>query len=337
MYLFINKIRVCSFAKSTLSFVLLLVSFTGVVNAQNIYDEQESIVVVEIESRSINSSWTQGTSVLDGDTLTYFTAKANSLSNPAVGTLNYRIQINNPGTYRFQWHSKVGVGTSATDSNDDWLKILADDFYAKKNADKPQASAAGHIVHPNPTSSNKKEEEGYPNGNSKNGWFKVYSTGSAGTQPWKWKTFTSDSDPHAIYADFDSIGIYTVQISGRSAGHFLDRFVMYDESLYTESSATSLTREANPLVDNEPAALLDQDKSAIKIYPNPVTSFLNISSDKKIESYDIYSLSGKVVLSGVVCDAVNTIDVMPLDAGLCFLDCSFKDGQRQLIRFVKSE
>ena len=87
------------------------------------------------------TGWTEETSVTGytGDSYFRWTGGDN-FNSPGSGTLTYKIKINTPGTYRFQWRNKVGHGTNSTEANDSWLKIPdADDFYGVQGSD---------IVHP---------------------------------------------------------------------------------------------------------------------------------------------------------------------------------------------
>ena len=140
------------------------------------------------------------------------------LNNPGRGTLVYPIQINNPGEYRFCWRSQVGNGTSPTDHNDTWLKIDADAFFGRKGN--------GNAVCPKGYDPEENDCVGsVPNGSGSNGWFKIYSSG---TTDWTFSTRTSDNDAHNIFARFDSAGVYTIQLSGRSSFHLVDRLTLAD-------------------------------------------------------------------------------------------------------------
>jgi len=148
----------------------------------------------------------------------------NWFETPGNGVLNVPITINTPGTYRLQWRNRVGSGQNATEHNDTWLKFPdADDFFGQK---------AGSTIYP--TGSGKTPN---PNGASAAGWFKVFAVGALN---WSWSTATSDGDGHGIYAQFDNPGVYTMQISGRSQFHQIDRIVM------------SLPGVANPTNINNP-------------------------------------------------------------------------------------
>lgn len=186
--------------------------------------EKDGMIVAEIESAPIAGSWQKRTDVAGYTGVGFYAWNgSNQYNNPGNGLLEYKIQVNTPGVYRFQWRSKVGIGNNSTEHNDSWLKIPdADDFYGEKGS---------HIVRPKGVCTND-----CPKGTSKDGWFKIYSSG---TTDWTWSTRTSDHDAHNIYARFDKAGVYTVQISGRSEGHFLDRFVLYHNSIST-SKATNI-------------------------------------------------------------------------------------------------
>ena len=64
-----------------------------------------------------------------------------------------------------------------------------------------------------------------PAGSSKDGWFKIYRGGS--DLSFKWQSSTSDNDGHDIYVEFDTAGVYTMEISARSSGHAIDQFVLF--------------------------------------------------------------------------------------------------------------
>ncbi len=209
----------------TICFLLWLLIPT---EAQHFYMEDSSLVVVEVESTAY-AGWNSSEASVGVHDIDYLYGTKDYFSNPGNQLLSYQIKINNPGTYRFIWHNKVGKGTDYTEHNDDWLSIPgAADFYGEKN---------GHVVHPHGICTND-----CPNGAGSGGWFKVYSNG---TDNWTWRAKTSDNDAHDIYARFDTVGIYTIQISSRSAYHFLNRFVLFKESVYTEAEVSDLSLKAS--------------------------------------------------------------------------------------------
>ena len=131
-------------------------------------------------------------------------------SNPGVGTINAKIKITKTGTYRFQWRNAVGEGTNTTEFNDSWLKFPdASDFYGQKGND------VNSRVYPKGSG-----KTPLPEGAGSNGWFKIYT---GGTTNWNWNSNTSDNDAHQVYVVFNTPGTYTMQISGRSDKHAIDR------------------------------------------------------------------------------------------------------------------
>ena len=152
--------------------------------------------------------------------------------------------INNPGIYRFQWRNIIGEGDSPTEANDSWLKIASNNFFGEKISDAQGETPVGHIVCPNGRDASNRCEGERPEGSTRDGWFKAYRNGGP-VDAWVWRVFTSDFDPHAIFAEFDNAGEYNILVSGRSFGHGIDRLVMYRsgnaDNNIEESEATSLT------------------------------------------------------------------------------------------------
>lgn len=174
-------------------------------------EEENGMVVVEAESLNIASGWVSKSSVNGYSGSGYIDWQgADSFNVPGKGTISAKIKINTPGTYLFQWRNKVGEGTNTTERNDSWLRFPdADDFFGKRGSSVVYPKGSGKS--PN------------PKGASSDGWFKVFL---GGTTNWTWASSTSDHDAHKIYVKFDSAGIYTMQISGRSKHHLIDRIVL---------------------------------------------------------------------------------------------------------------
>ncbi len=201
---------------------------TGCAGAK--FEEQNGIVVIEVESQPGDNGWLEENTLNEFTGFSYYIWNGgNNFNSPGNGLLEYEVKINTPGTYRFQWHSKITHGTDPTESNDSWLRIPgADDFFAK-NGNSIKYPKGGKFV----------QSDVVVNGSSSGGWMKVYSSG---TTSWTWSTRTSDNDAHQIYATFNNPGVYTIQVSGRSNNHALDRMVLYLEGDYTQAEATSKDR-----------------------------------------------------------------------------------------------
>ncbi|MEM1001621.1 MAG: hypothetical protein AAGH46_03110, partial [Bacteroidota bacterium] len=176
------------------------------------YEERDNLVIIEIENLDFSGTdWSLRTDVSGYTGSGYLSWDGNNNYNsPGIGTVTTTIRINNPGTYRFRWRSKVGTGNNSTEHNDSWLRFPdADNFYGERNGNRVYPNGSGQS--PN------------PNGASSNGWFKIYLSGST---DWTWSTNTSDHDAHQIYVQFDTVGNYTMEISGRSSNHLIDRITL---------------------------------------------------------------------------------------------------------------
>jgi hypothetical protein len=133
---------------------LLLV--TSLIFAQNTFGETNGILVFEAEDMALSGSWKKQSSVTGYSGSGYINwTGADQFNDPGVGTITSKIKINTPGTYKFEWITKIGQGDSNTDFNDSWLKFTdADDFYAKDAVgNKPIVYPHGSSKTANPPSS----------------------------------------------------------------------------------------------------------------------------------------------------------------------------------------
>lgn len=205
--------------------------------------EENGLVVIEMESAdNIPNNWetsdTYSTTFspnvnnpanATGDDFIIWQA-GQSLGTPGNGLITYQVQINTPGTYRFQWRNQVGNGTNTTEHNDTWLKIEADAFYGLQSGTN-FVCPKGYDPQTNDCTGD------VPEGAGSNGWFKIYSSGA---NNWSWVSNTSDSDAHQIYARFDEAGTYNILVSARSSSHAIDRMVLYTDD-YTTAQATNIS------------------------------------------------------------------------------------------------
>ncbi len=178
------------------------------------YKENDGIVSVEFETVEGDLEWERGNTLDAFDGTGYLRwNKEDNFNMPGVGTLVYKLNISTPGTYQFVWRSRISEGDSQSEGNDSWLRFSdASDFFGQRE---------GSIVFPKGL-----DKTPNPEGSSSDGWFKVYMNRVG---EWFWRSNTSDNDPHNIFVKFDTPGIYTMEVSGRSKFHALDRFVLFIE------------------------------------------------------------------------------------------------------------
>ncbi|MEM8999086.1 MAG: hypothetical protein AAGB24_02395 [Bacteroidota bacterium] len=196
-----------------------------------VFNEQDGLVNVEFETAAFSGDWIPASSEsgFSGAGYMVWTGEQ-SLGQPGNGLTTYLINITTSGTYRFLWRSAVTIGDNGTEHNDTWLRFNdADDFFGQKGDNS--------FVYPNGSGKTPN-----PEGASKDGWFKIYRSGN--DLGFKWQARTSDNDAHDIYVTFDAPGTYTMEISARSSGHAIDRFVLFHSDMMTAGEATD---DANAL------------------------------------------------------------------------------------------
>ena len=211
------------------------------------FDEENGLVVIEMESLTFDTNWILE-STQSGFTGTgYLNNQTDSFGLPGIGTITASVNITNPGLYRFQWHNRIGIidpMNPSTEHNDAWLRFPdASDFFSAEDTagtqdiKYPKGSGKTPVV----------------NGAGSDGWFKVY-TNNLG---WTWATQTSDNELQYVFVQFDNPGIYTMEISSRSAGHLIDRATLHRVSdNYTEGQLFSAPESQNSggtgAADNSP-------------------------------------------------------------------------------------
>ncbi|WP_282164604.1 hypothetical protein [Cellulophaga baltica] len=194
--------------------------------AKYVFNENGGLLRVEFEDAVFDSDWKlknddaatsgEGYMVWEGD---------QSLGTPGMGLATYALQVTVPGTYRFVWKSAVKTGDSGSDHNDTWLRFNdASDFFAQKGESIVYPADSGKT--PN------------PEGATKDGWFKIYRSGS--NLDFKWQSSTFDNNAHDIFVTFSAAGTYTMEISARSSGHAIDEFVLFTDAI-SLADATSDT------------------------------------------------------------------------------------------------
>lgn len=200
-----------------------------------IFNEKDGLVTIEFEDATFSGDWKLKS---DGDSFTgkgYMVWEGTQhLSDPGTGMATYKIKIENTGTYQFIWKSAVKTGNNGTDHNDSWVRFNdATNFYAQKGDSRVYPKDVGKI--PNPA------------GASKDGWFKIYRSGS--NLDFKWQSSTFDNNGHDVFVSFESPGIYTMEISARSSGHGIDKFVLFNTAV-TKAAAIVDTNALSAITCN---------------------------------------------------------------------------------------
>lgn len=179
------------------------------------------VVEVEMESVQPVGDWKKKADIPDFSRDAYFVWEGpdqfwkGEANIGKVGKLTFKVNIPKAGVYQFQWRSYIAKKDPEkpnTEHNDSWLKILADDFYAVRDASTVYPKGSGKA--PNPA------------GENGNGFFKIYMNTN---DMWTWTSGTFDNNFHQIYARFDEAKEYTIEIAPRSAFHAIDKFKLTEQ------------------------------------------------------------------------------------------------------------
>ena len=274
-----------------------------------VFEEQNGLVVIEMESAETYHSWNLQSSIAGYTDSGYLHYEGNNyFGNPGNSLLTFKVYIHKTGQYRFQWHSRIAKGNDGTEHNDSWLRFPdASDFYATKGNHTVYPGGSGKT--PNPV------------GSSSDNWFKVYQNT---LNNWSWNASTSDHDPHDIFVDFDTPGMYTIEISGRSNGHAINRFVLYHKASVGSNVALSLNEPESPRY----VVSLEDDIQIkdLKIAPNPATNIAQVilsGMSGETFNYQLIDASGKVIRKAshliTLQEEKLELQISGLPAGMYFL------------------
>ncbi len=128
-----------------------------------------------------------------------------------------------PGKYQVQIWNKGGDPSDVSKENDSWIRGYPD-FYAQKgNGEKV------YETDKNDTS---------------NGFIKFYSN----TGDWTLQTSAIDNDPHQIFIEIETAGIYVFKLGGRSKNHSVGRIFLRN----TETDPSILDKYTPDYVSGDP-------------------------------------------------------------------------------------
>ncbi len=300
----------------------------------DIHEEVDGLLVAEMESANLIEDWNLKTSGIDftGNGAIYWDG-SQSLQNPGNGVMTYNIKINTPGTYRFEWRVAVGKGNKTSDHNDTWLKIDADDFYGLQG---------NHRVRPRGRCETDPDAD-CPRGATKDGFFKIYG---GKINEFQWKTYTSDSDAHRIYADFNKPGIYQITISARSSYHIIDRMVLFNDQVSRSKAIDPNTPVTRPCSNSNLAELpttpaaptnFAQSTSTItalpelNLYPNPtrgdITVEINVDTPGRLR---VIGTDGRTYYETDQFDYETILPTNRLPQGLYLVE--WTNGQDRIVK-----
>ncbi len=238
--------------------------------------EKDKRVIIEAENLNISgTSWVKKSDKSGSTGSGYISWEgANNFAKPSDEKLTATIEIRNPGKYRFQWRNTFGKGNNTTEHNDSWLRFPdASDFYAEQGASKVYPIGSGKT--PNASK-----------GGGADGWFKVWL---ASDTNWSWYSRTWDANSHPIYVEFDKPGVYTIEISGRSQYHLLDRIILYQEGVDAQNirlGETACSTPPPPPAPPVPAPTPEPEPTPEPTNTKPIVAFISPTNGTKYELGD---------------------------------------------------
>jgi PKD repeat protein len=75
--------------------------------------------------------------------------------------------------------------------------------------------------------------------------------------------------------------------------------------------------------------------SSVRVYPNPATDVINVSSDQNISEYSIYNQANEIKLSGLPNTNHISVDISSILTGMYHIQTTLEDGTSSTYRFYK--
>ena len=195
------------YLNNNLSVLLLafIVTFPSLTSFAQTALESDGLVVIEAESQDSGLRFDFGDTITGFKGTGYLRGNINSFNTGGLGTITYPFRINQSGNYQFAYRSRIGAGTSNTDNNDTFFRLV---------------DSAGNPVAP------------VPNQNvvTSGSWYKVYMNTTSG---WSHQASNKDNDPHSLSWVLESGKEYAIEMSVRSRDHLVDRVILWNQSLHS--------------------------------------------------------------------------------------------------------
>ncbi|HPS72218.1 MAG TPA: FG-GAP-like repeat-containing protein [Bacteroidales bacterium] len=100
-------------------------------------------------------------------------------------------------------------------------------------------------------------------------------------------------------------------------------FIGFNPNTYTPLNSTKSADQPLSYLDNSSKII---NNIEAEIYPNPVLSELNLTSNSVIKYIQIYNISGSLVFSKILNNEIGTFNISHLDNGLYLINLYFENG-----------
>jgi rhamnogalacturonyl hydrolase YesR len=196
--------------KLLIASLLPLLGLCSITGAQTSY-EQDGLVVMEAESQDPGARFDLESSVPGFKGSGYFRGNLDIFNLGGFSKVTYPFIINDGGTYQFAFRSRIGHGTSNTEANDSFIRLVDGD---------------GNPVQPVPNQ----------NVTTSGSWYKVYMNVNGS---WSHQSSNKDNDPHSLSWVLESGKEYALELSVRSKDHLVDRLILWDTARHNLANTTT--------------------------------------------------------------------------------------------------
>lgn len=176
-----------------------------------IHYEAGGLVVIEAESQPAGSRFTIENSEPNFKGTGYLRANLDLFNLPGISTIAYPFEISAGGTYQFAFRSKIGHGTSTTEANDSFIRLVDADGIPVQPVANQNVATSGS-------------------------WYKVYTNVNGA---WSHHASNKDHDPHALAWDLQAGRQYAIELSARSKDHLVDRLILWDIARHNLANTTT--------------------------------------------------------------------------------------------------
>lgn len=164
----------------------------------------------------------------------------------------------------------------------------------------------------------------YPDSIVEHNWFAENTCTGDGPLDYLWHwgdgaTSTGSNPSHTYSAP----GYYNICVEITAANGCTDSYC--DSSVYIFKTGTEMI---SVTVIGGPTGIEENEIAQLNIYPNPATDILTIETQTAKGIYQLFDITGKILLQGTVASPKFTLDISSLSSGVYFI--SVTDGQRQV-------
>lgn len=166
---------------------------------------------------------------------------------------------------------------------------------------------------------------------------------ASNTMSWKMMPLTgADWSAHGHHADDHNANLVSkLTYSDLLGWNFENVWEWRTEGTHSYPVLAGLNNQKDPASDDfylgqTGIEIVDTDRAALSVYPNPVDNLLNVEATEGIAGVEVYSLSGRRVI-GIECgnEASVAIECGHLGSGIYMLNVTLSNGSRAIEKIIK--